>query len=332
MSTIKWHTFPDESRYKVCGLPWFNDNQPLLWRFPKDTADHLPSGVANKVAFPAGGRLYMKSNTTALSLKIVAKNKGNGKGLDIYLDDSFYKSFSVEEVDREIEVVFFNAFNPEEREIAIYLPSRQEIEIHAIGVDTDATLEALDPKFRHNLPIVFYGSSICQASSASKPGMTYSAIIGRALNTDFVNLGFGGSGKAEPEVVKLVNAIPACCYVFDLGRSYGLQNSAPYEAMLHAIQSTHPDTPILCITPTASSRELYADPQTDRSLHTRKVTHEAVENAQSAGVSNLHLVNGIDLLSFDELDGLSPDGLHPSDYGYHTIAQRLIPLLRKILR
>jgi hypothetical protein len=250
--------------------------------------------------------------------------------LDIYLNGSFNKSVAVEEVDTEVEIVFFREFKREEREIVIYLPYHQELEIQAIGVDTDATLQSLEPAFQKNLPIVFYGSSICQGSGACKPGMTYSAIIGRSLGLDFVNLGFGGSGKAEPEVVELVSAIPACCYVFDLGRSYGLQDSAPYQAMLHTIRNAHPDAPIICITPTASSRELFTKMETDRSTHTRVVAQEAVEAALSAGISNLHLVNGVELLTFDELDGLSADGLHPSDMGYNLIAQKLIPILKRV--
>lgn len=273
----------------------------------------------------------MKSNTTALSLKVIAKNKGAGKGLDIYLNGSFYRSLVVAETDNEVEVLLYNELKPEEREIVIYLPYHQELEIQALGVDPDATLQALVPTFQKTLPIVFYGSSICQGSGAFKPGLTYSAIIGRTLGIDFINLGFGGAGKAEPEVVDLVNAIPACCYVFDLGRSYGLQDSAPYQAMLHTIRNEHPDTPIICITPTASSRELYAENQTDRSIHTRGVAREAVEAALAAGVSNLHLVNGVELLTFDDLDGLSADGLHPSDFGYNLIAQRLIPFLEQVI-
>ena len=330
-STFAWYAFPDDARFKVCGLHWFEDNQPLLWRFPKDVVDRLPAGVARKVPFPSGGRLLMKSDTSTLGLKVLAKNIGNGRGLDVYLNGNFYRSVVVEEVDAEVEVLFFHEFERDDREIVIYLPYHQEIEIQAIGVDGDATLQSLEPTFRSTLPIVFYGSSICQGSGAFKPGMTYSAIIGRALGIDFVNLGFGGAGKAEPEVVELVSAIPACCYVFDLGKSYGLQDSAPYRAMLHTIRDAHPDTPIVCVTPITSALEIYTEMQAERSVHTRAVAQEAVEAALSAGVSNLHLVDGVALLTFNEHDSLSADGLHPSDMGYDLIAQRLMPILKEVI-
>ena len=46
-------------------------------------------------------------------------------------------------------------------------------------------------------PVVFYGTSITQGGCASRPGMSYQAILGRRLNLDHVNLGFSGNGKGE---------------------------------------------------------------------------------------------------------------------------------------
>lgn len=48
-------------------------------------------------------------------------------------------------------------------------------------------------------------------------------------------------------------------------------------------------------------------------------------------MANIHLIDGVQLLGFGEHDALSKDGLHPSDYGYHLIASRLIPILRPAL-
>jgi len=43
--------------------------------------------------------------------------------------------------------------------------------------------------------------------------MSYEAILARDLNLEFVNLGFGGAGKAEENVVSSSTPFPACCYV-----------------------------------------------------------------------------------------------------------------------
>jgi lysophospholipase L1-like esterase len=43
------------------------------------------------------------------------------------------------------------------------------------------------------------------------------------------------------------------------------------------------------------------------------------------------MVEGRDLLGFDDHDGLSRDGVHPSDHGFSVIADRLLPVLQRAL-
>ena len=181
------------------------------------------------------------------------------------------------------------------------------------------------------LPVVFYGSSVCQGSGALNPGQTYPAILGRELNLDFVNLGFGGAGKAEAEVVNLVNAVPACCYVFDLGKSYGMQDATAFTAMLLTVRRSHPDIPIIAMTPITSVKEVEDPSYSERSVHTRTVMRNSVQERIKAGDERLFLVEGEDLIGFQEHDALSKDGVHPSDRGYAIIATKLSPLLKRAL-
>ncbi len=290
-----------------------------------------PQGAALRAKSPSGGRIYMKCNTSKLGLKAFAKNRGNGKGFDVYINGKFYKSIVAEQPNIETELVLFSDFDKREKEITIYLPYHQEILVKAVGVDKDAVFQAPEPVFQKAFPIVYYGSSICQGTGASKPGMTYSAIIARELGVDFVNLGFGGAGKAEKEVVELVNSIPACCYVFDLGKSYGMQDKNPYEAMIQTVRNSHPGVPVVCITPITSALEVYSESYRQRSEHTRDVMNDAAKEVISQDSSNIYLIDGVELFGYDEHDGLSNDGLHPSDYGYSLIARKLLPVFRQAL-
>ncbi len=227
-----WHDFPNDARFKVLGLHWFDVNRPLMWRLPKIALEGLPKGVVNRAMIPSGGRIYFKCTATQLGLKVLAKSKGNGSGLDVYINGRFYKSAVVENPGVETELVLFSGLDRKEKEIVVYLPHHQELLITAVGVDKDTVFHTPVPSFRKSSPIVFYGSSVSQGTGASRPGMTYEAILARELGVDFVNLGFGGAGKAEKDVVELVNSIPACCYVFDLGKSYGMQDKTAFKAML----------------------------------------------------------------------------------------------------
>lgn len=326
-----WMAFPDNAKFKVLGLYWFEENQPALWRMPKAQFDTLPNGVKRQAKHPTGGRILIKCDTTKLGLRVLPMTKGSLKGFDVYIGGQFYRSVAAEEPKVETELVFFTDLEKKEREIVIYLPYHQEVLIKGIGVDENTRFSAPEHKFARPLPIVFYGSSVCQGSGALKPGMTYEAILARALNLDFVNLGFGGAGKAEENVVQLVNSIPACCYVFDLGKSYGMQDLTAFKKMLQSVRKSHPGAPLVCMTPITSAREVFSQSYSSRSVHTRVVMRDATNEFIKSGARDVYLVEGTDLLGFSEHDGLSRDGVHPTDYGYSLIAGKLLPVIKKAL-
>jgi hypothetical protein len=328
---VEWLPFPDPARFKVLGLHWFDENKPKLWRMPVAAFDSLPSGVKRQAKAASGGRLLLRCNTASLGLRVLPQSKGNSSYLDVYVNGRYLRSVTAEEANTEASLTLFTELDRKEKEIVIYLPYRQELVIRAVGVDKGTVFGEPQPSFAKPLPIVFYGSSVCQGSGAYKPGMTYEAILGRELNVDFVNLGFGGAGKAEANVVNLVNSIPACCYVFDLGKSYGMQDKTAYKRMLQTVRASHPDVPMVCVTPITSSTELHSEEYLTRSHHTREVMREAVRELMQAGDKNLHLMEGPDLLGFDDHDGLSKDGVHPTDFGYSLIARGLAPVLKKAL-
>jgi hypothetical protein len=326
-----WLPFPDTARFKVLGLYWFDDNKPNLYRMPKAQFDSLPKGVRAQARRPSGGRILLKCDTSQLGLKVLPHNKGALKGFDVYVNGRFVRSAAAEEPQVETEVVLFRDLDRKEKEIVIFLPYHQEVRVRAVGVDKDTKFSAPEHRFARPQPVVFYGSSVCQGNGALKPGMTYPAKLCRDLNLDFVNLGFGGAGKAEPNVVDLVNSIPACCYVFDLGKSYGMQDATAYQRMLQAVRKSHPKAPLICLTPITSAREVYSQAYANRSQHTRDAMREAANEFIKSGEKGVYVLEGTELLGFDEHDGLSRDGVHPTDYGYSLIAKKLLPVTRKAL-
>lgn len=326
-----WLPFPDSAKFKVLGLWWFDQNKPNLWRMPKAQFDSLPKGVRARSRAPSGGRILLKCDTSKLALKVWPLNKGSLKGFDVYVNGSYLRSAVAEEPKVEAEVVLFKDLDRKEKEIVIHLPYHQEVLIRAVGVDEDTKFSNPTHKFAKPLPMVFYGSSVCQGNGALKPGMIYPAKLCRDLNLDFINLGFGGAGKAEVNVVDLVNSIPACGYVFDLGKSYGMQDATAFLRMLQTVRKLHPNVPLFCLTPITSSREVHSEAYSSRSQHDRQVMRDAANEFIKSGEKDVYLIEGTDLLGFGEHDGLSKDGVHPTDYGYSIIAGKLLPITRKAL-
>ena len=326
---MRWISFPCPDVFECCGLPWLRDNLPLLSRLPERLAASLSKGVQTQAAFPAGGRLRIRCNSSELSLRVDSPQAPPAAGLDLYVDDRFWRTVSLGG-SGERQVVCFTELDPGEREITIYLPLRQQLQIGAIGVDDETRFGPVSA-FAESRPFILYGSSVAQGVGASRAGMSYAAALGRSLCLDHVNLGFGGAGRAEPDVVALVAQVDACLYLLDLGKSYGYQSEDVYSDMLAALREARPLAPIVCVTPIFSSRE-FGDPDYENlSRHTRAVVEEAVGMA-GKGDGRLFLIEGERLLGREETDGLVGDGVHPNDLGHARIARRLRPLLEEALQ
>jgi len=331
ISGFQWFAFPDNAKFKVLGLYWFDQNKPNLWRMPAKDMGSLPKGVRGRSKCPSGGRIMMKCTTTKLAVQAEAVNGGGLRKFDAYVNGQPCKPAVAEKARNETEMVLFQNLDDREKEIVIYLPHLQGVVVKAIGVDPQTRFSAPAHLYARPLPVVFYGSSVCQGSGAVHPGQSYEAILCRDLNLDFVNLGFGGAGKAEANVVSLVNSIPACCYVFDLGKSYGPQDATAFKAMLLTIRQSHRNIPIIAITPITSVKEVKEPSYSERSIHTRTVMRDSVNELLKAGEKQLFLVEGEDLIGFKEHVALFKDGVHPSDEGYGTIARKLSPVFRQAL-
>ena len=320
---LQWIALPDE-RIEVLGLPWFGENAPELWRLPKDAMTTAPEGVRRQAAFPAGARLRLRTDSSQLQLRTLAASPSRWYDVDVYVDGECRASVALAEGEQTVECLAEGGSAA--KEITLYLPYRQSLQIIGVGVDAEAEV-GVAASFSREAPLVLYGSSVAQGAGAAHPGMSYAAILARALGVDFVNLGFGGAGKAEPEVVDLVAAIPASCYLFDLGKSYGQQSPAAYAAMLETIRSRHPEVPVVCMTPIFSTREVESEDYAQLSRHTREAMRRPALARLAAGDDKVTLVEGLDLLGADDADGLSADGVHPNDDGFALIAERLAPYL-----
>ncbi|MDA0745660.1 MAG: GDSL-type esterase/lipase family protein [bacterium] len=332
---MKWVAFP-EGGFEVRGLAWFDENAPELWRLPGRAATLVREPVWNLARYPAGGRIRFRSSTTALDIRTVNTefytrtnmSAIGTRGLDVYVDGQYWNSVCARDTGEQ-EQIFFEGAEGEEKEITIYLPLYHEMQVLALGIDEEADVET-PVSFERDRPVVFYGSSVAQGAGACRSGMTYEAILGRMLNLDFVDLGFGGNGRAEPEMVELISGMEACCFVFDLGKSYGHQPASVYTRMLEAVREAHPNVPLVCMTPIFSTREFFDQKYREISLHTRQVVIEAVGERHCAGDDGVYLVDGLDLLGAEDADGFG-EGVHPTDYGFRLIAERLAPMVRRVL-
>jgi lysophospholipase L1-like esterase len=324
----KWIDLPD-ARLEMRGLPWLKENAPDLWRLPKRAQANVPKGVWNRAIAPDGGRIRLSCNTTALGIRVQALHEpGKNCFFDAFVDGEYAGSMSPEGTQR-VDLVMFEHKDLAWKDVTIYLPHRHEVQVFALGLDPEAKLRA-PVAFALKRPIVCYGSSVLQGTGALHPAHTYPAAAARRLNLDFVNLGFGGAGKGEVEVVALVNQLDACCYLFDLGKSYGAPTPERYTRMLDTIRASHTEVPIFCVTPIYSTKEPNEPDYKKRSEDLRSIMRQAATERRQAGDMLMFVVEGLEL--FGESDkALFHDPQHPSDAGNDLIASRLAPVLKKVV-
>jgi lysophospholipase L1-like esterase len=323
----------------VAGLPWFQENHGEFWRLPARSKDAFPKAVWNLALDPTGGRIRFRTDSSTVALRLEWPHPSDMRnmhsfgqsGVDLYVSGA-YQGTATPDKDsvpgKVYEHVYFKARPRVMREITIYLSLYSPVKVLEIGLDRNAAVERAAP-FAVPAPVVFYGTSITQGGCASRPGMSYQAIIGRRLNLNHVNLGFSGNGKGEATVARAVAEIDAAVFVLDFAQNNPDVDSLEqvYDPFIGILRERHPDTPIVAITPIYAAGEALGNSKNEQM---RALIRKVVSRRIGAGDTHLQLVEGTDLLGPSRVDGLV-DGTHPNDLGFQWMADGLVERLRKVL-
>jgi lysophospholipase L1-like esterase len=219
-----------------------------------------------------------------------------------------------------------------EREYLLYLPLYNGVTALDVGVASNATLRAASAWGKGaRKPIVFYGTSITQGASASRPGMGHVAMLGRRFNWPTINLGFSGQGRMEPELADLLTELDPVVFVLDcLPNMDAAGVSERVVPFVKRLRTAHPTTPIILV-----EDRVYANAHlTPKRAELHRANHAALRNAfdelRRAGDKNLHYIPGDTLLGNDT-EG-TVDGSHPNELGFtrqsDVFAKTLKPLLK----
>lgn len=330
---------------KVEGLPWFKTNGNYH-RLPDDCGGRVSEAVEWLMKQPSGGMIRFRTDSSKITLRI--KNLGDyqmshmaacgQQGADLYYKrnaDSEYYFYGVtkfKEPATEFESVVFLADKKEEKEILINLPLYEELDEILIGLDPDATLSPPRPRSREG-KIVIYGTSTTQGGCASRPGMSFTNIISRRLDIEFVNLGFSGSGLGEPVMGEYMRAV-SDVKMFILDYESNACATGTLEKymgeLVDNIRAGYPDTPILIMTKHPFPRDLFIKSEGDLRPRLYKFQKDFV-NERRLSDPNIYFCDGNKLFGDKDIYEMTVDGSHPTDLGFYTIANNLTPVIREIL-
>ena len=315
----------DDAPFKIYGV--FRENGKFR-RMPEDVAKSVSEGVYALHSNTAGGRVRFVTDSPYIA--IYAKMDGLGKmphftltgsvGFDLYIDNNYAKTFAPPlDIEDGYESIF-ELEKKELREITINFPLYSNINELFIGLQDTAHISEAKA-YKNAKPMVYYGSSITQGGCASRPGMSYQAIVSRALDYDYINLGFSGNAKAEDEIIEYIKNLDMSIFVYDY------DHNAPsvehlektHEKMFKAIREKNPLLPVIMM-----SRPKHF--LTDEEKIRRNIIETTYRNAVLSGDKNVYFIDGEALTELCKDSG-TVDNCHPTDFGFASMAKALTEVI-----
>lgn len=322
---------------RVFGLMNFYKNGSLM-RLPEEMMEKMP-WLRQFGSRSTGGRLCFRTDTKNLYVKLISKTfirdsfatQVASSGLDVYTGDRTEGNFlgsifptGLRGTDPLVSEKSF-ALDGEMTDITIYMPKNEILENIYIGIDDDAKMESPTP-YKNEKPAIFYGSSITEGGCAGRVGNAYNAALSRILNMDYINFGFSGSAKGEPEMAEFIAGIPMCLFVMDY--DYNAPDvehlEKTHEPFFKIIREKNPDLPIIMM-----SNPNYRIKKED-SEKRLAVIRKTYENAKANGDENVYLISGEHFYAESDPYACTVDKIHPNDCGFYHMTKEIRKTLEPV--
>ena len=329
-----------EAPFSIYGL-YRPSTEPVFKRIPDELGQSVSDGVAYLYRNTAGGRVRFATDSPYLILrmkthkvhKFAHMTATAGAGFDLYEDDPQTKLSR-----------FIHAFIPPATMTAGYeskysnpdgklhcytlnFPLYNDVDELWIGVKEGSTLsEGLS--YDGEKPIVYYGSSITQGGCASRPGNAYESVICRRLDRDYLNMGFSGSAKGEPQLAEYFATLPMSLFVcdYDYNAPTVEHLEATHYPFYEIIRAKNPTVPYLMVSRHTAQGNV---PHIDRR---RAVIRASYEKAKASGDENVYFLDGNSFFPDEWRDACTVDTTHPNDLGFYFMARAIGDAIAEILK
>lgn len=327
---------------------------PLIGKISTETEtryERLPAYLKDKVSRPAiwslgkstsGLAILFSSNSTSISAKwkVLRNAKMNHmaetgiKGLDLYAweDNKWQYVRTARPTDTISEQVIISNMTSRDREFMLFLPLYDGLTDISIGIDSLSSISAPHTNLLETKnPIVVYGTSITQGGCATRPGMSYTNILTRWMNREFINLGFSGNGQLDYEIAEVMaQRKDAGMFVLDFVPN--VDDTKIKERTQHfvsIIRKENPTTPILFVESIIYPYSIFDTHNAKTIADKNAALYSEFETLKNAGDDNIYYLNSDDLISKDG-EG-TVDGVHLTDLGFQHIAYTLMKEINTIV-
>jgi len=342
----KWYN-PEDSHFRVIqGQAYYSQERDGFYhRLPAKAKDTVRKSVWKRSLCPSGQSLVFSTDAEKITIRYQVSRAHSMpnmpatgvSGVDLYTYDRNGKEIYLAGKYQFKDTITFTYApiyiekKPKIHRYTLYLPLYNEVQWLEVGVDDGADFH-FEPVLQ-SMPIVAYGTSICQGASASRPAMAWTNILHRRLGHEVVNLGFSGNAFMENEVMDLLAEIDARVYILDampnvceLDRSEDIRDT-----VLNAVRrlrAMRPDTPILLTDHSGYPHSLANPRMKEKQDRTLQMQQLAYRTLVDEGIEGLYY------LSYDEIampQEAFVEGIHMSDYGMLAYADAYEKKLREIL-
>lgn len=303
-------------------------------RLPEDVAKATSDQVAQLHKNTSGGRIRFKTDSEQIVLKVKGKYYSSWhttpmmrRGADVYIDTPRGSTFvGALKPNGEIESTGVINLPAGEKEITVFMPLFGEVESFEIGLCAEAAVSAHSP-YTHNLPVVFYGSSITQGACASRPGRAYEAMISRQYDLNYICLGFSGACKAEKSIVDYMSTLEMSAFISDYDHNApGLDYlKETHHRLYEAIREKHPSIPYFMVT----KPDFRFD---DGCIGRRDIIMQSYLDARSKGDKNVYFIDGSAFFNGQSVSDLTLDMTHPNDEGFKRMANYIGDVIAQVMK
>lgn len=315
-----------ETRYERLPSYLKDKTRPPVWDLGKNTSGMAIRFRSNSTSISAKWDLYQDRNMNHMTATGI-------KGLDLYAWTKDHWQFvnTGRPTGKSNEQTIIANMIPEEREYMLYLPLYDGVTSLSIGIDSTGFIlpPALDePDTKH--PVICYGTSITQGGCASRPGMSYSNILMRKFNREFINLGFSGNGQLDFEIAEVMaKRHDASLFVLDFVPNVNVKQLKEKTAdFVRILRDENPETPILLVESIIFPHMKFDQSMQQVVLEKNTALREEYQKLKQKGYKNLYYLSSDNLIGKD--GEATVDGIHLTDLGFERISEKLYQAIKRI--
>lgn len=326
----------------------YDDSERVFTRLPKYLQDSVRANLWNRQECSSGMGIRFATDSRSVGIRydllwdthMIHMADTGLKGTDLYIleGDSVWRHVNTNRpyikkgTEKTCEATYVENLEPGMKEFMVYLPLYDGVTSMDIVVDSTATITSGDPAIiDRNKKIVAYGTSILQGGCASRTGMAATNIIGRELNCEVVNLGFSGEGKMDFEMARALAKIPDVdCYLLDPvpNCTEMMCDTLTYD-FVNILRTLRPEVPIVMVEGPIYPYARYDAHMGDYLPRKNVAYRRNFDRLVADNPDNLYYVDSLNLDGVED-DG-TVDGIHLTDLGFKYYAEKLTPVLRRIL-